>query len=48
MINELKKHAVDIFIKMRKKIKNRVFNNAQKYLLNKRGIIETIIGLLKE
>lgn len=48
IIEKLKKQAVDIFTKVRKTMKKRFFTKAQEYLLNKRGIVETVIGLLKE
>ncbi|AIF80965.1 hypothetical protein I862_02010 [endosymbiont of Acanthamoeba sp. UWC8] len=38
---------MEIFTKVRKNMKKRIINKAQKFLLSKRGIIETVIDQLK-
>lgn len=47
LADELKAQAMEIFTKVRKNMKKRIINKAQKFFLSKRGIIETVIDHLK-
>ncbi len=47
LIDKLKTQAIQIFTKVRKNMKKRIMSQAQKFLLSKRGIIETVIDQLK-
>jgi hypothetical protein len=44
---ELKKQCIEIFTRVKKNMKERIMNGAQKFYLGKRGIVETVIGQLK-
>lgn len=46
-MENLKKQFVEIFTKVKKNMKERFLNASQKFLLSKRGIIETTFDLLK-
>jgi hypothetical protein len=46
-VENMKKQGIDLFTRMKKNMKKKVFTPTQTFFLNKRGIIETIIGLLK-
>ncbi|AIF80970.1 transposase, IS982 family protein [endosymbiont of Acanthamoeba sp. UWC8] len=47
LTGELKAQAIKIFTKVRKNMSKRITNKAQELLVNKRGIIETVIDQLK-
>jgi hypothetical protein len=47
LIDKLKQQVMDIFTKVRSKMKTRFINDAQKYWLSKRGLVETVIDQLK-
>ncbi|WP_411572136.1 transposase [endosymbiont of Acanthamoeba sp. UWC8] len=47
LADELRVQGMEIFTKVRKNMKKRIINKAQKFLLSKRGIIETVIDQLK-
>lgn len=46
-MEKLKEQSIDIFTKVKKNMKKRVMNASQKFLLSKRGLVETVIDQLK-
>lgn len=47
LMEALKKQCVEIFTKVKRNMKKRVMNRAQRFYLSKRGVVETVIDQLK-